>query len=792
MALIFGPAQFSVNFLNGFQFLLDLAIKSVIVMLAAWALTSVLRRASAASRHWVWSVAVVSLLALPVLSLMLPSWQLELLPSLAPAAMMEKPGDAGASANVPKTAAEFKIAETAVESVSQDITALPAPVPRPLRFEIDSSDSFPIRSSNSGWLPTMPSFVKTINWGMAALMFWLAGAALVLARLLAGTLKVWRLANLASQVTEGGWLALARNMATRLRLQGTVELRKSNQVRLPMTWGAWRSVVMLPADADEWPQECRRIVLLHELAHVKRRDCLTQNLAQLACALYWFNPLVWLAAKQLHVERELACDDQVLEVGTKASEYASHLVEIARSFSASPELSPVTVGMACSQLESRVRSILDPGVRRRGLNRLSAGLIGLGAIGLVLSLAIAQPWSRTAATARAEAVAGQQLPGSGGELSLLSETPGMEVQATSLLSAQKNEEVATADSESEADESREQEGADASSDDAEQDGSQAKAQSSELTADQLIQMKAAGVTPEFIEAMRKQGFDGLSIRDLTQLSIHGINADFIKQARSWGGERVTVRDIVQLKISGVTAEYLTAMKRAGYDNLSLRQAAQMGMHGVTPEFIEAMRRLGYDNLTANQISSLKLHGIDEAFIAQMQSRAGNKLSVNDLLQMKIHGVTPEFANRIKAAGYDNLSINKLTEMKIHGVDEDFIQEMQNWTGGKPTINELMQLKIHGVTPEFANRMKALGFGDLPIKKLTELKIHGVDEQYVKEMRDLGFDKLTMEQLLKMRIHGVNADYIRKMRAAGLKNVSANEMIEMKIHGIDAILLKEKR
>ncbi|MGH9937441.1 MAG: M56 family metallopeptidase, partial [Blastocatellia bacterium] len=127
---------------------------------------------------------------------------------------------------------------------------------------------------------------------------------------------------------------------------------------------------MLPKEADGWTMECRSIVMLHELSHVKRRDCLMQGLAQLACAIYWFNPLVWIAAWRLRVERELACDDHVLEAGAKASDYASQLVEIASSFGVANCGLPVAVGMACSHLESRVRSILDPNARRRGVNGL--------------------------------------------------------------------------------------------------------------------------------------------------------------------------------------------------------------------------------------------------------------------------------------------------------------------------------------------------------------------------------------------------------------------------------------
>lgn len=739
MDSLFSSTLPSASLLSGLQLLLDLAMKSLIVMLAAWALIKMLRQASAAARHWVWSAAISSLLALPVLSLLLPNWQLGLLPSLTQRAAIEQGIDADLSTEIPGAvpgrAASSISAGLGGQSLSNSITS----PPRPLRFEFDASDTPPVRSPNTNVSLSLPSLDWSLNWGAAALMFWLAGALLVMARLLTGTFKIWRLATLASQVTEGTWISLARNMAEQLRLRSNVELRQSEKVRLPMTWGAWRSVVMLPADADEWPQECRSIVLLHELAHVKRRDCLTQNLAQLACAIYWFNPLVWLAAKQLHVERELACDDQVLEVGTKASEYATHLVEIAKSFNSNHELSLVTVGMACSQLESRVRSILDPAVQRRGLNRWSAGLIGTGAICLILSLAVAQPWSKTAASSRS-AAATQKRIGGDDELPVLAPALQLEPQVASDLTDKKGEALAVAQRDQrEAEDSHAQEEAEARAEaeaDARreaQDSSQSKTRNTELTADQIIEMRAAGVTPEFVEAMRKQGFDNLTVRELTQLSVHGINADYIKQARSWGGDKLTVRDIVNLKIAGVTPEYIGAMKQVGQDGLTARQLSELRIQGVTPEFVETMRRLGYDRLTANQLATLKVHGIDEAFV----------------------------------------------------------KEMQSWTGGKPTINELTQIKIHGVTPEFARQMKALGYDNLSIGKLTEMRIHGVDEAYIKEMRGLGFDNLTVNQLIQMRIHGVDADYVKKMRAAGLKNVSVNQMIEMKITGIDSILLKDK-
>jgi uncharacterized protein (TIGR03435 family) len=134
-----------------------------------------------------------------------------------------------------------------------------------------------------------------------------------------------------------------------------------------MVCGFWRSLIVMPPSAAHWSPDRFRVVVLHELAHVKRRDCLTQILTQMVCAIYWFNPLIWIAARKLREERERACDDFVLAAGTKGSDYAGHLLEIARTMR--PRLtSPLAgAGLAMahrSQLEGRLLAILDPAIRR--------------------------------------------------------------------------------------------------------------------------------------------------------------------------------------------------------------------------------------------------------------------------------------------------------------------------------------------------------------------------------------------------------------------------------------------
>ena len=126
-----------------------------------------------------------------------------------------------------------------------------------------------------------------------------------------------------------------------------------------MTFGIRRPSILIPAIAETWTGDRRRAVILHELAHIARRDCLTQTLAFVACALYWFHPAVWWVARRLRIERELACDDRVIAAGTQPREYAGHLLEIAYAFG-DHRVSAMAVSMARpQQLESRMLAALD-------------------------------------------------------------------------------------------------------------------------------------------------------------------------------------------------------------------------------------------------------------------------------------------------------------------------------------------------------------------------------------------------------------------------------------------------
>src|SRR5262249_42947994 len=140
---------------------------------------------------------------------------------------------------------------------------------------------------------------------------WFIGAAIVALRFFRSHLAARRLVRV-TEPPSGAARSAAATAAAALGIGRSIDIARCDLIAPPMTIVVLRGGVLLPAEADDWSSERLHAVLLHELGHVRRRDNLVQLAAHVACAVHWCNPLVWLAAARLRVEREYACDDLVL------------------------------------------------------------------------------------------------------------------------------------------------------------------------------------------------------------------------------------------------------------------------------------------------------------------------------------------------------------------------------------------------------------------------------------------------------------------------------------------------
>ena len=326
-----------------FAFFTGVALKGTLILAVAWLSAWLLRNRSAAARHLVWTAAAAAVLALPFLSVSLPELRVP-----------------GATAVLP--AYSFHV----TSSASQNNSGSPS-VPR------TSAGS---AASQISWRP---------DWRNWLMLLWAGGALAAFLQLVFAFAGI-RHARRSARPFPGRDLSSALSQAMGIRRP--VDVLETHAGTMPMTCGILRSTIFLPSDASEWSEERRRVVLLHELAHVRRGDVATHLFVRAALSLYWWNPLAWMAWREFLKERERATDDLVLNAGARASEYASHLLDVARSMQSSQPIGWAAVAMARpSQIETRLLAILDPRVDRNTVGRASAFVAALVAVVMVAPLA---------------------------------------------------------------------------------------------------------------------------------------------------------------------------------------------------------------------------------------------------------------------------------------------------------------------------------------------------------------------------------------------------------------------
>ena len=320
--------------------LVESTVKASLVMLAALAAVTCLRRQSAALRHWMLSAAIVAALAAPLAGLVIPSWHLPL-DAIPRPRLVTTPASASA-ASMPRSS---------------------APADR-------------LRPATSASLPGLDVLLTSA---------WIAGAGVSVLVLLVGLGRLAWIASSARRVTGGRWAAAADSVASDYGLRRPIILLQSDHPALLVTWGFAQPRVILPRTAPDWTDERIRVVLAHEFAHIKRGDWLIQMVAEVARAGYWFNPVMWIACRRLRQESEQATDDVVLHAGIEGSDYAAHLLELARTFSRHRPWLPAPAIARPSSLERRVSAMLNSRVNRSPITRTAR----LGIVGALSAIAIA-------------------------------------------------------------------------------------------------------------------------------------------------------------------------------------------------------------------------------------------------------------------------------------------------------------------------------------------------------------------------------------------------------------------
>ncbi|MES2794150.1 MAG: carboxypeptidase regulatory-like domain-containing protein [Planctomycetota bacterium] len=371
----------------------DAALKSTLILMLAALVAASARRASAATRHRLWSLALTSCLLVPIAPFLLPKIQLPILPPTSKVVLSSVADRAGVSSRPSDQGQARRL-------LAMDRQGLP---PMDAAQIPDEGFSRRERSTGISRPENMADRPASLNnaalvrpWGLMSLALfgvWCCGLILLWGCLGLAIVDIRRrIGN--SATAPAVWLSSLGDVVSRLRVSRSVRIVCDMKATMPLATGVFFPAVLMPVDAGKWSLEGRRYALLHELAHIERRDVLWQLLGQLAVGLYWFNPLAWYAIRRLRIEREWACDDRVVALTGLATDYATQLVEIARSARAQNPMVPAVAMAQASDLEQRLRAMFDRARSHLPLSRRAAMRLAMASAMLLVFVATVKPVSR--------------------------------------------------------------------------------------------------------------------------------------------------------------------------------------------------------------------------------------------------------------------------------------------------------------------------------------------------------------------------------------------------------------
>ena len=574
--------------------LIAIAFKSLVIAGATLGLLALFKRRSASERSSIAHIGLVALVMLALTPLVLPSWTVE-----APALFGQAPEAAPVV-----SAAPVAVTPAVSAPVSSATAAEPATYPLP------SASVPPVRLS--------PVAIATAVYAVPA--------AILLFITLLALMRLVALRARADVLVDGHWLSALARAQRRMGFKHGTALLTSDELASPISWGLMRPVIVLNNRAVEASGEAEAIIA-HELAHVARLDWIKLLLARFACALFWFNPLVWVLAREAHQLREEAADDAVLGANIADTDYAQLLVGVARHECPGLLLGAHGVAPSKSSLARRVARVLDAGSARAPAARTFA----LGAFsGAVL---VAAP------------------------LAALTLTPAgtaKKVHGTSSISA--SDPVATA----------------------------VPADLPHIIAKGVstsVSTAVAAVAPSRVVIDRKDRQEAIAeavqaARDARQDALADAR-DAAATAREAARERPedSIDDIIQMKAVGVTPDYVNEMRAAAPSLRAIKvgRFADLKAVGVTPDFARDLTAAGFRNITVSELQTARAVGLTGDY-ARGLAAAGVPPNLGDYIQLRAVGVPVRYVLEVHKSGRMP-NANKIVEMYAVGVDPGDLKAM---------------------------------------------------------------------------------------------------------------------
>jgi bla regulator protein blaR1 len=549
------------------EYFLPLAVKSLLIAGGTLLLLKLMQKRSSSDRSWVAHLGLLAILLLPLAAIALPALQV--------------------------VGPDFLATDTAVTEVAP----VTAPIETVAAPEVaPASTSFPEVGAMDG---------STVDWA-----FWsyVGPAALLLLLTLIALGRLSILKGRANVLVDAHWLQALARAQQRMGFKNGTALLTSNELNSPISWGLMRPVILLNTDATNAKDEAEAIIA-HELAHVAGLDWAKLMLSRVTVALFWFNPLVWLLAREAHQLREEAADDAVLAANIEDTEYANLLVGIARHECRGMLLGAHGVAPGKGSLTRRVKRVLDAALDRAPGGWKWSSAAAFFAAGMTVPVAALQfvapstasaagrdrlvagvaeraPVSKPADPGRTAAVASYMASRTGETVALAQNDKKVVTGKSGTLDAQINATVAQALT---------------------QAGVATRQAGSSI--ERAIEFKALGATPEYVREMRSIT-PRLSHEDIAGLAALGVSPAYVRDLYRSTNRKLDVDDIQQARALGIDGSYIRGMAAAGYGALSIEDLSSMKAVGLTPHEVARYRRANRGLPSVDTLVGAKASGLN--------------------------------------------------------------------------------------------------------------------------------------------------------------------------------------
>jgi bla regulator protein blaR1 len=630
--------------------------------------------ANATTRHAILVIALIGSLALPVLTTAIGFTR----PATAPAAASS---DVARRVSSPSRAS---LSATPSTPVNRDAFARSGNVPSPLRPHV---------------AVPRPAIVTIVA-------LWLIGVSFFGVRLVVSLLYLERLKRDA--------LPLPVESRTRLERWATigkgrnVRLCRSHEIMVPIAVGLFDGMILIPEHLlEELPSEDLDRIVLHELAHLRRQDDWINALERVAEALFFFNPAIRWMIRQLDLEREVACDDWVLERRNDALPYAQCLVKLVESIAwpHRPMAAPgvfVTRRAISVRIERLLAAHRDVRIKVSAAPMVASMAVTLAAFALCAyvspSFASAGAESSSTATAspngprlRASTAATKGVVAAGSRRSLVTRQVAR-VEPTAVPTAAPTAATSSPSATPAAPPSTEPTAMPVR-------GSTAamKTRNSLSTRTNVVSHAQTHAQQSFSIAAGNAGAwsAGAGSGAESAASAQATGGDYISQLADAGYTNLSADDLIHLRSLGVTADYIRAMAAAGFGHPPVDQLVKMRAVGVTPAFAHDMRKF-FSSASTDELIEMRAVGVTPEYVSGLQSSGLGGLTAESVKSMRAIGVDAAYIRDLAAAGYAHLNAEQLTKLRAIGVDRAFLGRLESHGFHKLDIDKVIEMKATGV------------------------------------------------------------------------------------------------